>query len=175
MKGTVRRGMTLAGDRLLRAALADSEKTPAENAMIVDMMRNDIGRIARRGSVRVTSAFDVEQYPTVFQMTSTVPKPRPRSPRSCGGSFRRFDYGSAKIRPCRSSANWNRKPGASIPAASATCARQEARFNVAIRTVSIDRTAGQAEYGVGGGIVWDSATALEYAECRVKAALLTTE
>ena len=52
---------------------------------------------------------------------------------------------------------------------------RRARFNVAIRTVSVDRTAGQAEYGVGGGIVWDSATAEEYAECRVKAALLTAE
>ena len=72
MKGTAPRGLTLEEDRRLAAGLAGSAKDRAENAMIVDMMRNDLGRIARRGSVRVAAAFDVEKYPTVLQMTSTV-------------------------------------------------------------------------------------------------------
>ena len=72
MKGTAPRGRTGPEDVARRAALAVSTKDRAENAMIVDMMRNDMGRIARRGSVQVLSAFDVEKYPTLFQMTSTV-------------------------------------------------------------------------------------------------------
>ena len=178
MKGTVCRGMTLAGDRVLRAALADSEKDRAENAMIVDMMRNDIGRIARRGSLRVTSAFDVEKYPTLFQMTSTVtaetaapfneimrasfpPLRLPERqdphhadhPRVGSGRAGRL-YGLHRLpgaRPEGDGSTWPSAPSASIG------------------------PPGRPEYGVGGGIVWDSATAEEYAECHVKAALLTAE
>jgi para-aminobenzoate synthetase/4-amino-4-deoxychorismate lyase len=178
MKGTVRRGMTLAGDRLLRAALADSEKDRAENAMIVDMMRNDIGRIARRGSVRVTSAFDVEQYPTVFQMTSTVTAettaPFAQIMRALFPAA--SITGAPKIRTMQIIRELEPEArGVYTGCIGYLAPGRRARFNVAIRTVSVDRTAGQAEYGVGGGIVWDSATALEYAECRVKAALLTAE
>jgi para-aminobenzoate synthetase/4-amino-4-deoxychorismate lyase len=72
MKGTSRRGLTFQEDERFRSALGCSVKDRAEKAMVVDMVRNDIGRIARWGSVRVDSAFDLEKYPTLFQMTSTV-------------------------------------------------------------------------------------------------------
>jgi anthranilate/para-aminobenzoate synthase component I/branched-subunit amino acid aminotransferase/4-amino-4-deoxychorismate lyase len=72
MKGTAPRGLAAEDDEAARAALAASVKNRAENLMIVDLLRNDVGRIARRGTVRVPSLFAVEAYPTVFQMTSTV-------------------------------------------------------------------------------------------------------
>ncbi|MBX2992509.1 MAG: chorismate-binding protein, partial [Bacteroidetes bacterium] len=72
MKGTAPRGLTLKNDVGQAEFLRTSEKNRAENVMIVDMMRNDIGRIAQTGSVHVPSLFDVERYATVLQMTSTV-------------------------------------------------------------------------------------------------------
>src|SRR5690606_25399800 len=72
MKGTMPRGLHRADDEARRLALATSEKDRAENVMIVDLMRNDLGRIAEVGSVQVPDLFTVESYPTVYQMTSTV-------------------------------------------------------------------------------------------------------
>ena len=72
MKGTAPRGRTLTEDEAQRAWLFASEKNRAENVMIVDMIRNDMGRVAEVGSVRVPALFEVELYPTVLQMTSTV-------------------------------------------------------------------------------------------------------
>ena len=72
MKGTAPRGRDGAEDRALAEALRHSEKDRAENVMIVDVIRNDLGRIARPGSVRVDELFAIETYPTVHQMVSTV-------------------------------------------------------------------------------------------------------
>lgn len=72
MKGTAKRGMTLEEDFKARDWLAASAKNQAENVMIVDLLRNDLGQIAKPGSVKVPRLFDVERYPTVWQMTSTV-------------------------------------------------------------------------------------------------------
>ncbi|MEZ4515924.1 MAG: chorismate-binding protein [Chloroflexota bacterium] len=72
MKGTAPRGLTTAEDREQVEWLANSEKNRAENVMIVDMIRNDFGRVATIGSVRVPELFTVERYPTLLQMTSTV-------------------------------------------------------------------------------------------------------
>jgi para-aminobenzoate synthetase/4-amino-4-deoxychorismate lyase len=94
MKGTAPRGLMLNDDLAQAEWLHHSEKNRAENVMIVDMVRNDMGRIARTGSVQVSSLYEVEKYPTVWQMTSTVRAkteaglgeimkallPRPRSP-----------------------------------------------------------------------------------------------
>ena len=72
MKGTAPRGRYLEEDRLRAASLLASVKDRAENLMIVDLLRNDIGRIAENGSVQVSSLFDVERYETVWQMTSRI-------------------------------------------------------------------------------------------------------
>lgn len=72
MKGTRPRSADAAADRALRAELSSSEKERAENLMIVDLMRNDLGRIAELGSVRVPSLLEVEEYPHVHQLVSTV-------------------------------------------------------------------------------------------------------
>ena len=178
MKGTAPRGLTLEEDRRLAAGLAASAKDRAENAMIVDMMRNDFGRIARRGSVRVPAAFDVEKYPTVLQMTSTVTA---RTDAPIAEILRAVFppasiTGAPKLRTMEIIRELEPDPrGVYTGCVGYLAPGRQASFNVAIRTVWIDRAAGRAEYGVGGGIVWDSSHAGEYAECGAKAAVLTAD
>ncbi len=175
MKGTARRGMTTASDEAIAAALHGSEKNRAENVMIVDMIRNDLGRIAVPGTVRTHALFELEKYPTVWQMTSTV-EARTRTA---------VDEIFPALFPCAS------VTGAPKTAAMALIARLEqtpreaysgaigwispgrrAQFSVAIRTAVVDRLDATATYGVGGGIVWDSDADDEYQECEVKARVL---
>ena len=146
--------------------------------MIVDMMRNDLGRIARRGSVGVAAAFAVEKYPTLLQMTSTV------TARSNAPNVEIFKAvfppasitGAPKLRTMEIIGELEPDPrGVYTGCIGYLAPGRKASFNVAIRTVCIDRTTGRAEYGVGGGIVWDSSDVGEYAECRTKAAVLTAE
>ncbi len=178
MKGTAPRGLTLEEDRRRAAALAGSAKDRAENAMIVDMMRNDLGRIARRGSVRVAAAFAVEKYPTLLQMTSTVTA-RSEAPLAeiLQAVFPPASItGAPKLRTMEIIRELEPDPrGVYTGCIGYLAPGRQASFNVAIRTVCIDRATGAAEYGVGGGIVWDSSDAGEYAECRTKAAVLTAE
>lgn len=178
MKGTAARGLTFLRDVQLREGLRRSAKDRAENAMIVDMMRNDMGRVAETGSVVVGSAFDLEKYPTLYQMTSTV---RARTTASFGRIVEALFpcasiTGPPKVRTMQIIKELEPTPrgiytgciGYLTPAGSA-------RFSVAIRTAVIDRAAGTAEYGVGGAIVWDSTQANEYVECQTKAAVLQAE
>jgi len=178
MKGTSRRGLTFQEDERFRSALGCSVKDRAENAMVVDMVRNDIGRIARWGSVRVDSAFDLEKYPTLFQMTSTVTGETSASFVSIVQAL--FPAASITGAPKIRSMQIIRELEPDARGVYTGCIgylapRRRARFSVAIRTVAIDRAARRAEYGVGGGIVWDSTTEGEYAECCTKAAVLTAE
>jgi para-aminobenzoate synthetase / 4-amino-4-deoxychorismate lyase len=178
MKGTYPRGLTCEGDRRRRLRLAQSIKDRAENAMVVDMMRNDVGRVARPGSVIVASAFDVEKYPTLYQMTSTVAARTSASiAEIMNAAFPSASItGAPKIRTmeiirelepdCR---------GVYTGCIGWIAPGRKARFSVAIRTVTIDRHTSRAEYGVGGGIVWDSDKTGEFAECATKAAVLTAE
>jgi para-aminobenzoate synthetase/4-amino-4-deoxychorismate lyase len=175
MKGTVKRGVTTREDQANAQGLRDSPKNQSENVMIVDMVRNDMGRVAEKGQVRVDQLFKVERYPTVWQMVSTV---------SARTRASLCDIFSALF-PCASIT------GAPKPRTMALITREEqtprriytgtigymapdrqAQFNVAIRTVLIDKTQGVAEYGVGGGIVWDSVSGDEYDECGTKAKVL---
>lgn len=182
MKGTATRGRWLAEDESIRAGLRGSVKDRAENAMIVDLLRNDLGRVARRGSVRWSDVFDAERYETVWQLTSTVScELAPRT--DLAGIFRAlFPCGSVTGAPKVSTMSiiaaledsprgvycgtvgYLAPPGAEGP---------RARFNVAIRTVVVDAETGAAEYGVGGGITWDSRAASEYDETVAKARVLT--
>ena len=176
MKGTAPRGRTLAEDRQHIAALRASQKDQAENVMIVDMIRNDLGRIAHFGSVRVPSLLEVERYPTLLQMTSTV-EARSDAPVAdilaaifpCASIT-----GAPKVRTMQLIAGLEGRPRGGYTGAMGYLAPgRRAQFNVAIRTVLVDRSAGQASYGVGSGIVWDSDADAEYAECRLKAQVLT--
>lgn len=176
MKGTVGRGMTLAEDRVMAEWLQNSEKNRAENVMIVDMIRNDMGRVADIGSVEVPSLFDVERYPTLWQMTSTVSATTAASASEIIAAL--FPCasitGAPKARTMNIIRNLEATPrGIYTGSIGFITPQREAQFNVAIRTVLIDKKRENAEYGVGGGIVWDSVTASEYAECQVKARVLS--
>lgn len=176
MKGTAVRGRTLAEDEANRAALAASEKNRAENVMIVDMIRNDMGRVARVGSVRVPELFTVERYPTVLQMTSTVEA-------RTGAALTEIMAhmfpcasitGAPKVRTMQIIRELEPQPrGVYCGAIGLIQPNRQAQFNVAIRTVVVDRQRQEAIYGVGSGVVWDSVAADEYAECRAKAKVLT--
>lgn len=181
MKGTARRGRTPAEDRERARALHRSEKDRAENIMIVDMVRNDIGRVAEPGSVETTSRWDIEAYPTVWQMTSTVRGRLAETPPRPGA----VDVLRAMF-PCASITGAPKAKTMEIIRAIETTPRKvytgsigfigpggDACFNVAIRTALIDRESGMLEYGVGGGIVWDSEAGAEYEETLLKARLLT--
>ena len=176
MKGTAPRGLMQHDDVKQAEGLRHSEKDRAENVMIVDMVRNDMGRIAQTGSVHWNSLYEVEKYPTVWQMTSTV---RARTEAGLCEILKALFppasiTGAPKPRTMEIIAELEQTPrriytgtvGFWMPG-------RKAQFNVAIRTVLIDKTQGEAEYGVGGGIVWDSVDQIEFEECRTKARILT--
>ncbi len=175
MKGTAARGRTLAEDEARMADLRQSVKNRAENLMIVDMLRNDLGRVAETGSVAVPRLFAVERYPTLLQMTSTVTA-RTRAPvvEILASLFPCASItGAPKVRTMQIIREQEPQPrGVYTGAIGWIGPQRRARFNVAIRTVLIDRDLGQASYGVGGGVVWDSDAGDEYAECLLKARVL---
>ena len=177
MKGTAPRGRWPAEDRQLAAALLASEKERAENLMIVDLLRNDLGKIAVTGSVQVDSLFDIENYPTVHQMTSTI-SARIRSDVTVTGILRAlFPCGSVTGAPKRRSMEIitavERSPrGVYCGAIGCLAPQGEAIFSVAIRTLLLDKASGAITMGVGSGITYDSQPAAEYAESLGKAAFL---
>ena len=177
MKGTRRRGRWREEDDQVAAELAASEKDRAENVMIVDLLRNDLGRLAQPGSVRVSRLFEIERYPTVWQMTSTV--------EACLQPDTSLDAIFGALFPCGSVTGAPKISASRVIARQETTPRQvycgalgcltphgEAVFSVAIRTALLDAETGRIEYGVGGGIVWDSDAAAEYREAWSKAAVL---
>ncbi|MBN2714111.1 MAG: aminodeoxychorismate synthase component I [Planctomycetes bacterium] len=175
MKGTAARGLTLQTDADQAEWLRSSEKNLAENAMIVDMIRNDMGRVADFGSVKVTSRFDCERYPSLWQMTSTVDS---TTSASLTDIFKALFpcasiTGAPKAKTMEIIGEIEKSPRRIYTGAIGFILPQRrAQFNVAIRTVLVDKNKKQAEYGVGGGIVWDSTSAGEFAECRTKAQIL---
>ena len=175
MKGTTRRGMTLAQDDELGSWLRRSEKNRAENVMITDMVRNDLGRIAKPGSVRVSKLFAVSRYPTVWQMTSTV-QARTDAPDSAvlRALFPSASVtGAPKVSSMRLIDSLEQLPREAYTGTIGYLAPdRRARFNVAIRTAVVDKRTGSAFYGVGSGIVADSEPGDEYNECLTKSRIL---
>lgn len=175
MKGTARRGRWRNEDEAIAERLRASAKDRAENVMIVDMMRNDLGRIARCGTVTTSRLFEVERLPTVWQMTSTV------EAESDAGLLDLFAAlfpcasvtGAPKVQTMRIIRELERGPrGLYTGAIGLVGPGSRAQFNVAIRTLALNRETGIARYGVGSGVVWDSDAAQEYAECLAKALVL---
>jgi len=172
MKGTAAREPGSAADARAREELAASPKDRAENLMIVDLLRNDLGRIAEIGSVGVSDLFAIETYPTLHQMVSTVfAKLTPgatvqsivRALFPCGSVT-----GTPKIRAMEVIAELEKGPrGVYCGAIGHFAPDGSARFNVAIRTLTI--TGDRGELGIGGAVVQDSVAAGEYAECLLKA------
>ncbi|WP_242342286.1 aminodeoxychorismate synthase component I [Anaeromyxobacter terrae] len=178
MKGTARRGRDLAEDERAAAALAASPKERAENVMIVDLLRNDLGRVARVGSVKVAELFTVERYRTVLQLTSTV-EARLTPAAGLAELFAAlFPCGSVtgapKIAATRIIAGLERSArGPYCGALGVVAPGGDAVFNVGIRTLDLDLASGAATYGVGGGITWGSVPEREWDEAMAKAAVLS--
>jgi para-aminobenzoate synthetase/4-amino-4-deoxychorismate lyase len=169
MKGTASRGGDEAAER---ARLSASAKDRAENLMIVDLIRNDLSRVAQGGSVAVSDMFKVETYPTLHTMVSTVTAQKCadagvtdilRALFPCGSVT-----GAPKIRAMEILRELESSPrGAYCGAVGHFSPDGSARFNVAIRTLTIAGNRG--ELGIGGGVVQDSREDSEYAECLLKA------
>lgn len=180
MKGTAPRGRTSAEDQDRARLLRESPKERAENTMIVDLLRNDVARVADVGSVRVPRLCGLERYETVWQLTSDVTgTARPGT--GLVDLFRAlFPSGSVtgapKERTMGIIADTEREPRGvycgAVGLVGPPGAPDRARFSVAIRTAVVDRTAGAAIYGTGGGITWASDPEAERAELGVKAAIL---
>lgn len=189
MKGTAPRAREAEGDSEIARMLAGDTKNRAENLMIVDLLRNDLGRIARTGSVRVPALFSVEAYPTVFQMTSSIEAELPddtgvpallRALFPCGSIT-----GAPKHRTMQiiaelettprglytGSIGWIDAPRHPDQACGDFC------LSVTIRTLTLQRRADGAgcdgRMGVGAGIVIDSRAEEEFEECALKARFLT--
>ncbi|NUM56703.1 MAG: aminodeoxychorismate synthase component I [Candidatus Hydrogenedentes bacterium] len=178
MKGTRPRGRWLEEDEHLAEELLLSEKDRAENVMIVDLLRNDMGRISDTGSVHVEQLFAVERYPTVWQMTSRIAsRTRARMPEIMRALFPSGSVtGAPKVRTMQLLAEFEQYPrGVYCGAIGWISPAGNAAFNVAIRCATIDGRSGVAEYPVGSGITWDSNPESEFLECLSKAAVLTTD
>ena len=175
MKGTAARGLTAAADLRQAQQLRASEKERAENVMIVDMVRNDLGRIARAGTVRVPRLWETERYPTLWQMTSTVcAETGAPLEEILGAIFPSASItGAPKVRTMGIIAALERTPrGVYTGCVGVLGPGRSGWMNVAIRTLVVDRRRSTAEYGTGSGIVWDSQAGSELAECRTKTLVL---
>ena len=176
MKGTARRGRDREEDCQRAAWLAADEKNRAENVMIVDLLRNDLGRICRTGSIEVTDLFAVERYPDLLQMTSTVQGELKaetnyyeifRSLFPCGSIT-----GAPKVRTMQVIRALEGEPrGVACGAIGFISPCGDAVFSVAIRTLTLGD--GEWRMRVGSGVTYGSDAETEYAECLLKAKFLT--
>ncbi|NJO67551.1 MAG: aminodeoxychorismate synthase component I, partial [Rhodospirillales bacterium] len=177
MKGTVRRGVTPEEDDYLASWLSADEKSRAENLMIVDLMRNDLGRLAAPGEVRVTDLYTVETYRTLHQLTSGVEahlRPETSLPALVRAIFPCGSVtGAPKIRAMQIIRQLEAEPrGVYTGAIGLIQPGGRMLFNVAIRTVTLNAN-GEGELGVGSGIVFDSDGRSEYEECLLKSRFLS--
>src|SRR3984957_3777702 len=175
MKGTAPRGRTTREDREISEWLRVDPKNRSENVMIVDLVRNDLGRIARTGSVEVEELFSVERYPTLWQMTSTVSAElRPevgfheifRALFPCGSVT-----GAPKVRAMQLIAELEDAPRGVYTGAIGFFSPLQTVFNVASRTLELN--AARGSMGAGSGVVIDSDPAQEFRECLLKAKFLS--
>lgn len=180
MKGTAPRGVTPAEDEEQRQRLRQDQKSQAENLMIVDLMRNDLGRLARTGCVRVTDLFTVETLSSLHQMTSGITadlRPDVRLPALLQAIFPCGSVtGAPKIRAMQIIRELEAGPRGVYTGSLALLAPDgTAALNVAIRTLVLHGPAPgrqRGELGIGSGLVHDSDADAEYDECLLKAAFL---
>jgi para-aminobenzoate synthetase / 4-amino-4-deoxychorismate lyase len=173
MKGTAARHEAAAQDRAAAKDLREDPKQRAENLMIVDLLRNDLSKVCRPGSVKVPALFEVERYPTVHQMTSTVigeledgvgPIQLVETIFPCGSIT-----GAPKIRAMEIIADIEQAPrGIYTGSIGWISPYRQAEFNVAIRTLVMAEDGDRAAIGLGSGIVADSIEGDEWRECLAK-------
>ncbi|MFH1760301.1 MAG: aminodeoxychorismate synthase component I [bacterium] len=178
MKGTAPRGADRREDNDIRRNLKSDIKNRSENIMIVDLLRNDLGRVCRTGSVSVNRLFEIEKHKTLFQMTSTI-KGRLNDP----GSYKKlfleiFPSGSVTGAPKIRTMEIIHKleegtRGVYCGAIGFISPFGESVFSVPIRTLQKKHNHKYFKYRVGSGIVWDSKARCEWDECRTKCGFLT--
>lgn len=175
MKGTMQRGRTLVEDLSFKNQLQNSQKDRSENVMIVDMIRNDMGKIAETGTVQTPKLFEVEKHPTVWQMTSTVEAKTKAT----------FSEILKALFPCASITGAPKVRTMEIIRALEDSPRNiycgtigylapngKMQFNVSIRTALIDKKTEELEYGIGGGITWYSDSEKEFEEAILKSKII---
>jgi para-aminobenzoate synthetase/4-amino-4-deoxychorismate lyase len=177
MKGTAAPGCDAGEDARIAERMRSDPKTRAENVMIVDLLRNDVGRLAKPGSVRVPELFGVERYDTVLQMTSTIVAEV--EPELGLGALLTSLFpsgsvtGAPKLRTMELICELEPEPrGIFCGSLGYVTPNNDACFNVAIRSLFVNR-AGQGVLGVGGGVVVDSTSDAEFDECLLKARFLS--
>jgi para-aminobenzoate synthetase / 4-amino-4-deoxychorismate lyase len=177
MKGTAKRGVDLQNDLLIKYELETSEKNRAENIMIVDLIRNDLGRISKYGSVKVKDIFEVEKYESIFQMVSTIQAKLNKNIRLSDVIKNIFPCGSItgapKIRTMEIINELEKEKRGIYTGSIGLIRKNKITFNVPIRTLLIDKKSGKGEIGLGSGIVWDSIAEEEYDETKLKGKFLT--
>lgn len=177
MKGTLKRKENPVEDDKLAKSLLRDEKNLAENVMIVDLMRNDIGRIAVADSVRVKKLYEIEKYETLYQLTSTVEGKLKNGKLSeiinnmfPSGSI----TGAPKIRSMQIISELEKSPRNLYTGSIGLITNSEAVFNIPIRTIRISKTTKKGELGLGSGIVWDSDAESEYEEVMLKGKFISS-
>ncbi|MBP9886855.1 MAG: aminodeoxychorismate synthase component I [Leptospiraceae bacterium] len=170
MKGTSPKGKSQLDDNSIIQNLKKDSKTKAENSMIVDLIRNDLGKISEIGSVKVTHLLEVEEYETLFQMTSTITSNLKQNLTYFelfkaifpGGSI----TGAPKYKTIQIINELETSHRGIYTGAIGFISKEEAIFNIPIRTLEIQN--GKGKMGLGSGIVWDSTPSEEYKECILK-------
>lgn len=176
MKGTKKRGVNIEDDFTKLNELENSKKDRAENIMIVDLLRNDIGKISEYNSVKAKNIFEIEKYETLFQMTSTVSgKLKEKSFSSiienlfpCGSIT-----GAPKLRTMRIINGLEKERRGIYTGTIGLIDNGNYIFNIPIRTITIDKDDKRGEMGIGSGIVWDSNPSDEFEEAKLKSNFLT--
>lgn len=178
MKGTIDRGRSAEEDKRNVEALRQSIKNRSENVMIVDLLRNDLGRISKAGTVKTMKLFEVERYETLLQMISIVQSKLKKNV-SIYDLFKAiFPSGSVtgapKISTMKIINSLEKEPRRIYTGSVGFFAPDgNAVFNVAIRTALLDNKTKKGEIGIGSGIVIDSDAGKEFDECRLKADFIT--
>ncbi len=177
MKGTISRGINYQDDMMKKYELENSIKNQAENVMIVDLLRNDLGRICKFNSVETFKLFDIEKYESLFQMVSTIKGKLSKSIRFSDIIKNIFPCGSVtgapKIRTMEIIREIEKEEREIYTGAIGLFLNKEIIFNVAIRTIQLDSDFHKGKIGLGSGIVWDSKPDIEYNEVLLKSNFLT--
>ena len=177
IKGTRRRGQTLEEDVIIKQELASSEKDRAENVMIVDLVRNDLARSCRPGSVKVEELFGIHTFETVHQMISTITGQLREEQTGLDALRAAFPMGSMtgapKVKAMQLIEQYERSRRGLYSGAIGYCTPEgDFDFNVVIRSILYNAATQYASVQVGGAIVYDSVPEQEYEECLVKAAAM---
>lgn len=177
MKGTISRGINYQDDLMKKHELENSIKNQAENVMIVDLLRNDLGRVCKFDSVHTSKLFEIEKYESLYQMISTIKGRLNKSVKFSDIIKNIFPCGSItgapKIRTMEIINEIEKEEREVYTGAIGLFLPNDLIFNVAIRTIQLDSKLRKGKIGLGSGIVWDSKPEKEYDEVLLKSNFLT--